>query len=58
MTYYEKFTKTFAFLNPEYARQVLSRFYLKNNLIRVKKAPQPSDILWNGIGTLSSMKKS
>lgn len=35
----------------------IKRFTLKNRLIRVQKAPEPSDILWANIGTTQSKIK-
>lgn len=55
---FERFISYFSFVNPDWAKKKLSRFYWnEDDMISLKKAPQPSDILWNGIGCRSSLKR-
>ena len=56
MSTFQKFIKSYMFFKKDWAQEKLLKYYLYGNIIKVKKSPQPSDILWNGIGMKSEKK--
>lgn len=51
MTFKEKFVLYFRFFIPNYSKSVLKDYYFNDSLIKVRKAPEPTDILWTNIGS-------
>ncbi|EAS05315.2 transmembrane protein, putative (macronuclear) [Tetrahymena thermophila SB210] len=51
LTYKEKFFRYFRVIFPKKSRQILNDYYFNNCFIKVRKAPEPTDILWTNIGS-------
>jgi hypothetical protein len=51
MTLREKIFFFFRFIIPKTSRRVLNKFYFKDTLVKVSRAPEPTDILWTNIGS-------
>ena len=55
---FERIIDKLSFLHPYWCRKKLDRYYWnETHQVNVKKAPQPSDILWNGIGCRRGLKQ-